>query len=344
MPTGLPSNRIDVAPCSSGAVDDIGMTDHPADVGSRPEGLAGLDAELVPHRPFERDHVAAIVAHDALGLAGRAGGVDDVERVGRGDRHAFDRPSGIAGSADMLGIVEVAAGLQIAGELLALQDQAFFRRVRGQRDRLVEQRLVGDDAAGLEAAGGRDHHFRPRVVDAGGEFPGGEAAEHDGMHGADAGAGEHGDRRLGDHRHVDDDAIALADAVVAEHGGERHHLVPELAIGEAPDPARDGAVMDQRDLLAAALLDMAVEAIVGRVAGRTAEPAAVDAGVGIEHLVPAPEPVDLLGRGGPEGLRVALPVLRRPRDIAMSWRCPPRATSCYRSRSLLANRAGAASI
>ena len=91
-------------------VDDVGMADHPADIGSRPEDLAGLDAELVPHRPFQRDHVAAIVAHDALGLAGRAGRVEDVERIGGGDRHAFDLRPAAARRADLLGIVEVAAG------------------------------------------------------------------------------------------------------------------------------------------------------------------------------------------------------------------------------------------
>ena len=72
-------------------VDDVGMADHPADVGGGPERLAGIDAVDRLHRPFQRDHVAAIVAHDAFRLAGRAGGVEDVERVGRLDRHAFDR-------------------------------------------------------------------------------------------------------------------------------------------------------------------------------------------------------------------------------------------------------------
>ena len=151
-----------VAPCSSGAVDDVGMADHPADVGGRPEDLAGLDAELVPHRPFERDHVAAIVAHDALGLAGRAGGVEDVERIGGGDRHAFDvaprhcarcrhaRHSRGRGRARDRRPAARAAGSGTCPAACV-----------GQRDRLVEQRLVGDDAAGLEAAGRRDHQLRP---------------------------------------------------------------------------------------------------------------------------------------------------------------------------------------
>jgi hypothetical protein len=84
----------------------------------------------------------------------------------------------------------------------------------------VEQRLVGDDAAGLDAAGGGHDHLGLGVVDAGGELLGGEAAEDDGVHRADAGAGEHGDQRLGDHRHVDDDPVALADAVLDQRAGE----------------------------------------------------------------------------------------------------------------------------
>ena len=39
---------------------------------------------------------------------------------------------------------------------------------------------------------------------------GGEAAEHHRMDRADAGAGEHADHRLRDHRHVEDDPVALA--------------------------------------------------------------------------------------------------------------------------------------
>ena len=38
----------------------------------------------------------------------------------------------------------------------------------------------------------------------------GKAAEDHRMDGADAGAGEHGEHRLRHHRHVDDDAVALA--------------------------------------------------------------------------------------------------------------------------------------
>ena len=113
-------------------VDDVGVADHPADVGGRPEHLARLDAVDVLHRPVERDGVAAVVAHDALGLAGRARGVEDVERIGRRDRHAVGRlrpppsprPSRGRGPAS-----------SSASRLRPLQDDAALGLVLGQVDR-----------------------------------------------------------------------------------------------------------------------------------------------------------------------------------------------------------------
>jgi len=50
------------------------------------------------------------------------------------------------------------------------------------------------------------------VVDPGGEFLGREAAEDKRVNGADASASQHGDDRFRDHRHVDEDAVALDNA------------------------------------------------------------------------------------------------------------------------------------
>ena len=79
------------------AVDDVGVADDPADIGGGPVHVAGLGVVDVPHGPQQRDGVPAVVAHDALGLAGGARRVEHVERVGRGDGHRVDgfarRPS-----------------------------------------------------------------------------------------------------------------------------------------------------------------------------------------------------------------------------------------------------------
>ena len=51
---------------------DVGMADDPAHVRRGPIDIAGLDTIKRAHRPVERHHVPAIVAHDALRLAGGA--------------------------------------------------------------------------------------------------------------------------------------------------------------------------------------------------------------------------------------------------------------------------------
>ena len=82
------------------------------------------------------------------------------------------------------------------------------------------------DAAGLEPAAGGENDFRPGIVDPRRQFARGEAAEHHRMNGADAGTGQHRDHRFRHHRHVKNDAVALADAEVAQHAAEH------LSLGE----------------------------------------------------------------------------------------------------------------
>ena len=95
-------------------VDDVAVADHPADVGAAPPDLARLDAVEVLHRPFQRDHMPAIVAHDALRLARRARGVEDIERIGREHRHAIGGFFRRHGAARAFGPVVIAPGDEFA--------------------------------------------------------------------------------------------------------------------------------------------------------------------------------------------------------------------------------------
>ena len=303
-------------------VDDVGMADHPADVGSRPIGLARLDAVDRAHRPFQRDAIAAGVAHDALGRSGRAGGVEDVERVGGGEFDAGRAFARRARRGDQRRPVVVALGEHLAFELRPLEDDAGLRLVPGEADRQIEQRLVFDQAAGLDAAARRQHQLGLGVVDAGRQLLGGEAAEHHRMDRADARAGEHGEQRLGDHRHVDDDAVALADAEIDERRGERRHLVLQLAIADAPLRMGDRAVVIDRRLVAAAGGDMAVDGVEAGVQRRVGKPAAVDAGLRVEDRLRRADPVDPLGRLGPESKRIGAP-LRVDFAVAAAHRFAP---------------------
>ena len=201
----------------------------------------------------------------------------------------------------------VAAFDQSGFELRPLQDQTSVGLVRRERDRLVEQRLVGDDAAGLDAAARRQDRLRRGVVDAGREFVRGKAAEHHRMDGADARAGEHGDRRLRHHRHVDEHPVALADAEVAQHGGEHLGLGQQAMIGEDALGPGKRRIVDDGGLVAAPGVDMAVDGVEAGVADPAGKPAAINAGLGIEDRLRLLEPVDVLGRLRPEALRIALP-------------------------------------
>ena len=157
----------------------------------------------------ERDGVAAVVADDPLRLAGRAGRVEDVERVGGLDGDACRR----LGAGERVLPVEIATGIELAssiGRCRTMQRSGFDSTIV---DRRVEKRLVGDDAPGLDPARGGDDDLRLRVLDPARELVRGEAAEDDGMDRADARAREHRDDRFRDHRHVDDHPVAALDSL-----------------------------------------------------------------------------------------------------------------------------------
>ena len=168
---------------------------------------------MLRHRPGQRDRVAAVVAHHALRLPGGAGGVEDVERVGGRDRDAARPASARGGQLVPVEPRRRDAVVGCAGDLLAILTITVRRRVLGQLDRLVEQRLVLDDAAGLDAAGRRDDHLRawrrrsaPRARLAAKPPNTTECTAPIRAHASIAIDG------LGDHRHVDDHPVARPDA------------------------------------------------------------------------------------------------------------------------------------
>ena len=190
--------------------------DDPADVGRCPEHIPGGDVVDVAHGPDERNRVAAVVADNAFRLARRPGGVQDIERVGRRDRHRVDG----FGRRHHILPVHITGGIQLAALLLALHYDAPARGMRARLDRRVEHRLVLDDPGRFDSARCGHDDGRLGVVDPHGEFIRGEPAEHHRVDGAEAGASEHRDHRLGDHRHIDDHAIALRHPQATQCSGE----------------------------------------------------------------------------------------------------------------------------
>ncbi len=193
---------------------------------------------------------------------------------------------------------------------VSLDDDREVRFVLSDLDGLIEHRLVFEDSALLDTAGGGDDGLRGGVVDAHGQFVRGEAAEDDRVDRAEAGAGEHGHGRLGDHRHVDDDSIALGHALVGQSPREAGDLVEQFCVGDGTDGVGDRRVVDDGGLIAAAVRDMAVDRVVADVELAVGEPA-IDRRIRIVDglrrfgdpvdVVPGllePEPLGVLGDAG----------------------------------------------
>ncbi len=207
------------------AVHDVRVSNDPADVGRSPEHVARIDAVDRVHAVVQRHRMAAVVAHDALRLAGRAGRIKDVERIGRIDavprrpaspplpsRASRDRASGRA-TRSTCGRCRItqAVGLWCA------------RRIASS-----SSGLYGIGALNSMPHDADKHDLRRRVVDANGEFRRGESTEHHRVHRADARAGEHRDRRFRHHRHVDDDPVTLAHAECGKTAGDARHPVAQV--------------------------------------------------------------------------------------------------------------------
>ena len=146
-----------------------------------------------------------------------------------------------------------------------------------------------------------------------------EAAEDDRVRRADPGAGEHRDRQLGDHRHVDGDPVAGLDAELEQRVGRLADLALEVGVGDRPGVAglADPVV---GDLVAEAALDVPVDAVVGDVELAADEPLG-------ERQVPLERRVERLDQSirsrassRPERLGVA----PRPRRTGRPWRWPGR--------------------
>ena len=166
------------------------------------------------------------------------------------------------------------------------------------RDGPVDGGLEGAGLAAPVAAVGGDDELGLAVVDALAEGVDGEPAEDDHVHGADAGAGEHGDDRLRDHRHVDGDPVALLHPERGDGVGRLGDLVLEVGVGDGAAvtglalPLDGGAVTETG-------VDVAVHAVDGGVDLAADEPLRVGR-VPVQNGVPLPIPLEPAGLLLPE--------------------------------------------
>src|ERR1044072_2840646 len=176
------------------------MSDSPTEIRGGPKYFTRLHAVYVLHGPLECDEVTAVITHDAFRNASRAGGVENVKRIGCGYGNTIGRCS----VGQCIRPIYVLFGDQISLELRTLEDDTALGFVLCRVDGLIEHRFVGDAAVYSEAPRPRDDDFRTRIVYPRRQLVSSKPAKPDRMNRADAGAREHRAHCLRDHRHGDD--------------------------------------------------------------------------------------------------------------------------------------------
>ena len=126
---------------------------------------------------------------------------------------------------------------------------------------VVDGGLQGAGLAAAVGAVGGDHQLGFGVVDPGAQGVGGEPAEHHGVHGADAGAGQQRDHRFRDHGQVDGHPVALGNAEGLEGVGGLLHFLGELGVGVGAGVAGFALEIDGHPV-PEPVLDVAVQGVV----------------------------------------------------------------------------------
>ena len=143
----------------------------------------------------------------------------------------------------------------------------------GLLDGAVDERLIGQDFFPFHGPGSGDDEFRLGVINTDCQLMGGESAENQRMNHPQTGAGQHGDCSLGDHRHVDDDGIALHQTLTLQHPGKGGYPRLQLFIGYLGDGIGDRTVIDNRSLIGTTIFDMTIDSIVAGIHFSPGKPA-----------------------------------------------------------------------
>src|SRR2546430_1076003 len=226
----------------------------------------------------------------AFGLAGGAAGVHEKERGFGVERNGFDELAAvilqnifdeIIAFADHRCFRHLFAGMTAPDENFVDVVAFFLCGLHGD----VGVAFVIDPFSVAIVAVGVDKNAAARVCGAEAAGFAAESPEDDGMNNAEAGAGEHRDGKLGNHRHVNGDAVAGFEAAeIAEHGGGFVYANVKLAIGED----LWGFVFGFRDKdeggFVFVLGEMAVDAVVRGVEFAADEPFPERRGGGVQRF------------------------------------------------------------
>ena len=281
-------------------VDHVAVADDPADVRGRPPDVVRLQPEAPPAHADDVDLIAAVGVDRQLRLGGRARGGEDVRRLRsppsarsrcpdspppRGMRPTSRRGRDASGPAASVRWSTMTRSTPAVDRSSASSTISFNRTFLPLRQVASAVKTSRDPLAWIRSASA----FAPK--------PG----KNHRVDRADAHRRQHQHDRLGARRHVDGQAIALANAEATQRRGHPLHAVEQLGVGE--DRAVAAFVeVDERRVTAAAVADVMIQRVVGEVGLRADKPAERRR-VPLEDAIPAPEPGQLARPRAPRSPR-----------------------------------------
>ena len=251
------------------AVNDVAVAHHPANVAGTEIGFTRVAAKNVLHARGQGHSVAAGIALHPLGLAGGAAGIERVTWMCSVKPLTWHLGTLVGGMPS--GKVFVAAGFATEWGQTTVDHQHFGGLVLRQPNGFVQQGFVGHDLATTAARVGADDEHRRGVVNAVSQAAAGKTTEHHGVDGANARARQHGKGGLGNHGHVDQDAVPLAHAQRQQGGSKGLHFGVQFTKGIRAFLVSFGRNKDQCVLLGT-LRQVAINRVVAQVGLATHKP------------------------------------------------------------------------
>ncbi len=280
------------------------MSCDPADVGGAPIDIIILHIKDPLGGVHRVGQIAAGGMDNTLGLAGRAGGIEDEQRV-LGIHRLWCALAGDVGSRNLIVPPRVTARLHwhlVASPLD--HNAAFHRWTSGQRG--VSVWFQGNSLAGAQHCVRGNQHLGLTVLNPALQGYGRETCKNYRMNGTNAGTGEQGNRQFRDHRQINGNPVAFLHALLLQDVGKAADFGVQHLVGIDLNIVLRLALPNNRGFVAAAVGQVAVKAVGGDVQLAALKPLDFRlVEIAVHHLVPLLVPGDeLLGPLGPEAFRV----------------------------------------
>ncbi|CRZ64493.1 Uncharacterised protein [Vibrio cholerae] len=148
---------------------------------------------------------------------------------------------------------------ELSAAFATLINQDFFRFPAAIHNGFIDHGLVGNHLIDFHAARGGHDHFRLRIFNPYRQLIRCKAAKHHRVNRAQTRTSQHRHRRFWDHRHVNDDTITFAHPLRSQHACNFRDTVTQCRVTVALLFARHGRVVNQRSVIATALLAVIIE-------------------------------------------------------------------------------------